>query len=166
MDTIQIDNNLPEQRYDLRILQSLRRIIRAIDLNSKKLVQSCNLTSPQLVCLLEIADKKELSVAKLAKNVFLSPSTMVGILDRLEDKGLILRERSKKDRRLVLIKLSDKGTELVENAPSPLQDRLSESLNNLPSSQQLQIMEALEKLIELMEAEDIDAAPILDTGKV
>jgi DNA-binding MarR family transcriptional regulator len=96
----------------------------------------------------------------------LSPSTVVGILDRLETKGLILRQRSTKDRRVVLVELTDAGRRLVSDAPSPLQDRLTEGLGMLPKAEQQEIAAALDKVVSLMEAREIDASPILETGPI
>ncbi|MBU2644584.1 MarR family transcriptional regulator, partial [bacterium] len=90
----------PDKRYDLMILQDLRRIMRAVDLYSKQLSIKYAITAPQLVCLLTIVESKMITVAALAKKIHLSPSTVIGILDRLEDKKLIARKRDVKDRRL------------------------------------------------------------------
>ena len=79
----------PGVRTDARILQSLRRMSRAVDLHSRRLAQACNLTGPQLVCLLEVSANGPISVARLAQEVHLSASTVVGILDRLDVKGLV-----------------------------------------------------------------------------
>lgn len=156
---------LPEKRIDLRILQALRRIIRAIDLFSKRLSHSYHLTAPQLVCLSEIAENGPITSASLAKNVYLSPSTLVGIVDRLESKELITRERNKADRRQVALKITEAGEDVLLNAPSPLQDKLARALNSLPENDRNVILGALEQLVELMEAEEIDASPMLDTNK-
>ena len=102
----------------------------------------------------------------LAKKVYLSPSTVVGIIDRLEEKGLVARERSPSDRRQVQVSISEAGRQIAANAPSPLQDRLSEALKNLPELEQVSITLALEKVVDLMEAGRIDASPVLETGPI
>lgn len=160
------DQNIPEERYDLVILQALRRIMRAVDLYSKQLSMKYSVTTPQLVCLLTIVDHKVITVAALAKEIHLSPSTVVGILDRLEDKKLIRRQRDKQDRRLVKIKPTAKGTEYAKSAPSPLQDKLLNALSKISSLEQAAISLSLLKIVELMEAEKIDASPLLDAGQI
>jgi DNA-binding MarR family transcriptional regulator len=154
---------IPTDRYDLRILQSLRQIIRAVDLHSRKLKKEHQITSPQLICLLELSNQR-LTVAQLAQKVHLSPSTIVGIIDRLEEKQLVLRERDKQDRRKVHLSISDAGKQFIEDAPSPLQDTLASSLSNLSELEQSTISLALERVVELMEATDINASPILESG--
>lgn len=155
---------VPKGSYELRILQSLRRIIRAVDIHSHKLASRHNITGPQLACLLAIQEAGPLTSANLAKKVYLSPSTMVGIIDRLEEKKLVERNRDRKDRRRVHISITPAGRELVEAAPSLLQDTLSSALVELPEIEQVSITLALEKLVDLMEARHIGAAPVLETG--
>jgi DNA-binding MarR family transcriptional regulator len=151
---------------DLRILGASRRIIRAIDLHSRKLAADHKITAPQLVALNVIAEGNPLSTSEIARRMHLSPSTVVGILDRLEAKEVILRQRSRKDPRLVLVELTDTGRRLVSDAPSPIQDRLTEPLRALPDEEQQGIAGALEKVVSLMEVREIDAAPILETGPI
>ena len=155
-----------EDRYDLSILKSLRRIIRAVDIHSRQLKSKHNITTSQLVCLMAIAGYKSLTVASLAKEIHLSASTVVGILDRLEEKKLIVRKRDKIDRRVVKVSVTKMGKEFIKDSPSPLQDRLGSSLSRLSNLEQATISLSLDRIVELMEAEEIDAAPILQTGNI
>lgn len=157
---------ISDDRHDLAILQSLRRIIRAVDIHSRQLKSKYDVTGPQLVCLMTIVDQKSLTVANLAKEIHLSPSTVVGILDRLEEKKLISRKRDKRDRRVVKVTATSKGKDFIKNAPSPLQDKLGLSLSKLSQLEQATISLSLKRIVELMEAENIDAAPILQTGYI
>jgi len=157
---------VPRGSYELRILQALRRIIRAVDIHSHKLYTQHNITGPQLACLLTIDEEGPLTSVNLAKKVYLSPSTVVGIIDRLEEKGLIERRRDSRDRRQVHISTTRIGRRLVDSAPSLLQDTLSSALVELPEIEQVSITLSLEKLVDLMEARQIDAAPVLQTGSL
>ncbi|MHC4164053.1 MAG: MarR family winged helix-turn-helix transcriptional regulator [Planctomycetota bacterium] len=154
------------KRFDLRVVQALRRIIRAVDLHSRKLSALHQITGPQLVCLLTIDEFAPITLSALAREVHLSPSTVLGIIDRLEVKGLVRRERDLKDRRLLQISLTGPGRDLIANAPSPLQDTLAHAMSELPADQQATIAQSLERIVELMEVRDIDAAPILETGPI
>lgn len=156
--------NIPNNSYELQILRALRRIIRAVDIHSHKLSSQHRITGPQLGCLLALKEDGPLTSAKLAKMVYLSPSTVVGIIDRLEEKKLVTRTRDSRDRRLVHISITASGEQLVNDAPSLLQDTLSRGLAELPEAEQVSITLALEKLVDLMEARHIDAAPILEPG--
>lgn len=152
------------ERHDLRILQALRRIIRSIELYSRKLALAHGITAPQLVCLVQLVERGPISLKALAAEVHLSPATMVGIVDRLEGKGLARRERSKVDRRSVFVSATESGRALALAAPSPLQDTLAGALEQLPDLERVAIALSLERVVELMEIERVDAAPLLHTG--
>ncbi len=145
-------------QVDLRVLSAIRRIIRSFDLYSRELAAKARITSPQLICLLAVAERGKTTATIMGREVFLSPSTVVGILDRLEAKGLVRRERDGNDRRVVSVSLTEKGSQLARSAPSPLQDTLTEALRVLPGEEQIKIAESLERVVNLMEAHRLDAA--------
>lgn len=150
------------ERYDLSILQSLRRIMRAVDIYSRKLTSMHGITTPQLICLLTVKEMGPMTSIAIANEMHISPSTLVGILDRLEAKKLIERERATKDRRRVYITTTARGREVADTAPSPLQDRLVEGLDGLSERELKKMSASLKKIVGLMEAEGISAAPLLD----
>mgnify|MGYP003333851923 CR=1 FL=1 len=152
--------------YDLRILRALRRIIHSVDLYSKELAATNKITAPQLICLLHVVNNGPVSATAIGREVHLSPSTVVGILDRLEEKGLVERQRSREDRRIVRVTATREGVELSRKAPSPLQQTLANALAELPELEQATIALSLERVVALMEAPEVDAAPILATGPI
>lgn len=166
--TKQTDNNATS--YDLRILRALRRITRSIALHSRQLSAYSNITAPQLVCLRAVVENGPLTATAISREAHLSPSTIVGILDRLEDKGWIVRERGRQDRRIVFVTATQEGKELAKNTPSPLQQKLAESLNALPEIERATITMSLERIVDLMESNaevvvetsEEPASPILD----
>ena len=147
--------------YDLRILRALRRITRNIALHSKQLAAYSHITAPQLVCLLAVIESGPMTSTAISREISVSPSTVVGILDRLEEKGLVLRERSHEDRRIVLVSATEAGRQLAAEAPSPLQKTLADALNALPELEQATITLSLERIVDLMEARKSDPSPIL-----
>lgn len=148
MDTPKDD----QQSYDLRILRALRRITRAVALHSRQLSAYSKITGPQLVCLRTVIDKGPMTATAISREVHVSASTVVGILDRLEDKGLINRERGRQDRRIVFITATEAGKQLAHDTPSPLQQKLAESLQALPELEQATITLSLEKVVNLIES--------------
>lgn len=148
--------------YQLRVFQSLRRIIRAIELHSRKLDTVHHITGPQHVCLLALNEEAPLTVKRLAQLACLSPSTIVGIVDRLEEKGLAQRIRSTSDRRAVMITATEKGEQLLASTPSPIQASLTRALEDLPESEKTSIALAFEKVVELMEAGEIEGGAALE----
>jgi DNA-binding MarR family transcriptional regulator len=154
----------PQTRYDLQVLQSLRQIIHAVDVYSRKLRTQYRITAPQLVCLNAICQDGSLTTTQIAGRVHLSPSTVVGILDRLEKQALIHRARDTKDRRLVNVTPTDEARRLVEHAPSLLQDRLASALQSLPDLEQATIALSLRRIADLMEVSPQESSMILETG--
>lgn len=146
----------------IRILHSIRRITRAVDLYSKKLVLEFGITAPQLMVLDEIVAKGAMMVRSVAAEIHLSASTLVGIVDRLEAKGLAKRERSAPDRRKVLVAATEAGRSLVARAPSALQGTLAEALQHLSDEEQIMIARSLEKVVDLMELGRFDEDELLD----
>ncbi len=157
---------VPRLHHDLRIIQSLRRIIRATDLFSRRLVKQHKITGPQLMCLHKIVESEGLTIAELSRSIYLSASTVVGIIDRLERQGLATRQRSVSDRRKVLIHATQEGRDVLIDAPSPLQKALQSGLNELEEPEQKRIADTLEHLVDILELERVDAAPMLEIGPI
>ncbi len=149
------NSSLDTQPYDLRILRALRRITRSIALHSRQLAACSNITSPQLLCLRAVIDKGPLTATAISREIHVSPSTVVGILDRLEDKNLVRRERGRVDRRIVFVTATEEGIALAKDTPSPLQKKLGDALNSLPELEQATITLSLERIVNLMESDGV-----------
>jgi DNA-binding MarR family transcriptional regulator len=146
------------------ILVSLRRIIRAIDLYSRQLMDQHGLTGPQLATLQEIARIERVSPTELARRLQISQATVTGILDRLEKRGFINRSRNGDDRRGVEVGITEAGRQMLVNAPPLLQDRFCQELAKLPDWEQNMLLANLQRIAAMMNVENLDAAPHLVTG--
>jgi len=153
-------------RYDLRVLNAIRQIIRAADLDSRKLAAEHHITSPQLMCLLTVIEKDSATAIDIASRIHISPSTLVGVLDRLEDKGFIARERSQEDRREVLVTATDAGREFTAHTPFPLQYSLQRALRQLSEKERRELADWMERLVDLMGAREVEVGPMLEIGAI
>jgi DNA-binding MarR family transcriptional regulator len=153
------DSAIPPARYDQHILRSLRRIVRAMEIHSQRLRLTHEITGPQLVCLMVLATEGPMSIKQIAEKVSLSASTVVGVLDRLESKGLVMRVRDIQDRRVVNVSTTPTGIALVGRGPSPLQEGFTNALKSLPDIEQATIALSLQRIVDLMEARRLDDAP-------
>ena len=151
-------------RFEESILVSLRRMSRAVDLQSRQLAKAHELTGPQLVCLRHVQSHDGVTPKSLATAVSLSQATVTGILDRLERRGLVSRVRSTIDKRVVHLAVTDTGRELVAEAPSARSEAFRGRLAALPDGEQGMIDWVLRRVVEMMEATEVDASPILTTG--
>ena len=147
------------------VLRAIRRILRKISQHSRQLSREAGLTVAQLLCLRvirEVEPEAEVTAAMVSESVQLSPATVSRILDRLEKRQLILRERRSADRRKVCLSLTDTGRKKVDELPTPLQEQFVARMQSLPLEEQSQLLATLENIVEMMEATDLDAAPVLD----
>lgn len=139
-------------RYDLLVLSRIRSIIQAFDVHSRRLNSRYGLTSPQLVCLLDVIDYPSTTAREISRRIHLGQSTLVGVLDRLEAKGLIDRHRDPGDRRRILVTATKEGIRVAKRTPSPLDERLSSALSSLPEREQARIASSLLQLEKMIEA--------------
>lgn len=141
-----------------RVLASLRRIVRAIDLQSRQLVRSHGLTGPQALLLSELSQTGGATVGRLADSVSLSQATVTDILKRLEQRGLVVRTRSDTDKRCVQVRLTPVAEQLLQAAPPVLQEKFLKAFHALRDWEQLQLIASLQRVADMMNAQDTDAA--------
>lgn len=151
---------------NLRVLTSVRRVLRRVELSSRELEGEYGVTTPQLICLGAIAAAGSITQAELAEQVHLTASTLVGVLDRLEAKQLAVRTRDVADRRRINLTVTAKGAELARRAPTPLQDTLLKGLEALSDLELLAMTASLERLVDLLEAHGAATSPILAPGPI
>lgn len=146
------------------VLRDVRRIVRALSLASRDLARTHELTVAQLLCLRVLRNAGMLSAGALANALSISPQTVTGLLDRLHARGLIARARSETDRRQVLISLSEQGKKLLATTSPSLQDRFVQRFGALPPARRKNLSQALSAVVTLLEADSLDAAPLLAPG--
>ena len=146
------------------VFQGLRRIVKALELFSKEVDASFGLTAPQLWALWELGKEGPLALKDLSARMYLHPSTVVGVVDRLEAKGLVTRKPDPTDRRRVRLALTPAGRALRKKAPHPAQGRLRLALEAMNERQVAEIHKALAALVKAMEAEQVEAYFFLADG--
>lgn len=149
-----------------QIVAAIRQIIRAVDLQSRRLAEAHGLTGPQLATLKELEREGPLSPSLLARKVHLSQATVTGIVQRLERRGLVTRAPSPSDRRSIVLEITSAGHDLLVHSPSLLQERFRDGLSQLEQWERLQILATLQRVASLMGAEQLDAAPHLTPGDI
>jgi MarR family transcriptional regulator, organic hydroperoxide resistance regulator len=136
-------------------MHSLRRIIKSLQDYSQEVFSHFGVTGPQLWALKTIHQAGSLSLGELSKEMYLNPSTISGVVDRLEKKGYVVRDRTEKDRRVVKVRLTPEGEILVKKAPNPVQGKMIYGLRKLRREELSLIYESVQKLVEIMEAQDL-----------
>ena len=135
------------------ILDNLRRVFRVVHRYSKRAEKVGGMTGPQVWAMKVIAESAPIRVTDLARRMYLHPSTVVGILDRLEQQGQVTRTRSEKDHRVVTIALTGKGRETVSKVPLIAQGLLLSGLEGLPDPELSTVSEGLRMLVGILGVE-------------
>ena len=145
------------------ILIRLRKIVRSVNIESKRVEKEQGVSIPQLLCLQFLAEQENFktNAAKLKAFLNLNASTISGILRRLEKKGFISKLPKESDKRVTLISLTASGMDLLQSAPITFQQKLSEKLQALPPKKLQTIIEGIDLLTQIMEVEELEASPII-----
>lgn len=158
-----IDHHKKEERHQVSdlVMIELRKIIQIIDLNSKSLFRRVGLTGPQLVILREIAKNSEASVGEIARKVSLRQATVTGIMERMEKRGFVTRQRSREDRRRVMVRITETGQEVLAQAPPLMQEAFVERFSEAPTWMQNMILSSLQQLSSIMSDQADEATPFV-----
>jgi DNA-binding MarR family transcriptional regulator len=151
------------------ILIKIRKIVRSLNIESKKIQKEYGVSIPQVLCLnfLHNSDNYQATQAEIRKFLNLNPSTISGIINRLENKGLVARLPRSGDKRKVTIFITSKGDRLIKRIPSLLDDRLSNKLVKFDDKTLQHLLESLELLVNILEINDLDAfSPIIDSEEL
>ncbi|WP_338465757.1 MarR family transcriptional regulator [Novosphingobium sp. ZN18A2] len=147
-------------------LRALRRVLRITELGGKTLVRATGLTPSQLLVLQEIGRRGEVTPSTVANTLQFSHATITALVDRLVSAGFVTRQRSERDKRQVLLAVTAAGEKMILDAPDMLQAQFRERFRSLPYWEQAMLLSSVERLGELLGAQGIDAAPLLDAGAI
>lgn len=137
----------------LTLQQSLRRIAHATEVHSRRIDRELGLTLPQLSVLSCVRDLGGTVTSRaIAAAAYLSPPTVVGILDKLAAKGMVVRERSDRDRRIVHVRLTEAGAQALARIPVPAGEAFRMAFLALDPAARARITEAFHCVAQMMEA--------------
>ena len=142
------------------IVWLIRRLMQGSYLYNKELNKKYQVSAPQLSSLLALYENGPLPPSQIAKYIMVNSSTVTGIIDRLEQKGLVERSRISLDRRVITVTLTERGQELAKNAPPPIQEKIVDGLQKLPPNEIEQIVQALTKLTYMLDVQDLEVDQI------
>lgn len=149
-------------------LIALRRILRATTLYERDLAQAAGVTPAQLRVLQILHGRPGGSTTPkaLATQMGVAQATVTAIIDKLEATGQVARRQSEIDRRQTNVVISDKGRQVVKNAPDALQQRFARAFEQMQEWEQTQLVSSLQRVAAMLDAEDIDASPVLTAGEI
>ncbi len=142
------------------LVGSIRKLVRAVYLDTMKMAKKYGLTGPQSAVLRLLANNGNLSSAELSRRMYVTPSNITGIIDRLEKKRYVVRTRKEDDRRVTLIALTDSGQQLSKNIPDPIEKKIISELADL-EPQHVEILGmAMQQIVDLIDTEDVEEIPL------
>ena len=154
MSNEQTSETLHLEQMSWMFFATLRRMTRNVDLHSRELERQYGLTVPQLNVLWAVGGPGRVPIGQVAERVSLSGATVTSIVDRLEEHDLVVRERSRDDKRQVLVSLTDKGRRLLSGGPQPFHDCFVERLRKLERWQRTELLAAVQHVAAMMEPEE------------
>ncbi|EOR23333.1 MarR family transcriptional regulator [Cytobacillus oceanisediminis] len=143
------------------IWESIDFLNRFIMKSLQRHAEGHGVTAPQARVMLEVFINKKISVKQLTQNLRMTQSTVSDIVERLTEKGLLIKKPNPKDKRSVQIMLTEKMVKIIEEtAPKPIQQIMGSVLENLQPSEQAKVEEGMRLLVaavgKKMEADGID----------
>jgi DNA-binding MarR family transcriptional regulator len=148
------------------LLIALRKITRAIDLQSQKLLKVSGLTISQLLVIKAIEKLERPTPSSVAREILLSQGTVTNLVDRMEKKGLLQRVKAQDDKRSVHLVITDEGKQRYADAPELLQAEFLNKYRKLESWEQSMLLGAMERVASMMDGGNIDASPILTSEEI
>jgi MarR family transcriptional regulator, organic hydroperoxide resistance regulator len=134
------------------VIRQLRVIIRALQGHSHSIERACGISAAQLWALWELHRSPGLKVSDLARRLSVHASTISNLLDKLEQGGLVERQRRERDQRIVRLYVTPAGADLLARAPAAPQGELNRALEDMAPAQRLALDSALAALIAHMGA--------------
>ena len=119
---------------------------------TKELARRVQLTGPQLTVVKILEGIGDLSLSELSDKIRAQNSTVTGIIDRMEREGLVQRQRSTEDRRVVHIRLTDKGEKLARDIPVEPMVIFRNALGSLSAEETRELLKILTKLAKRVRA--------------
>jgi DNA-binding MarR family transcriptional regulator len=143
------------------VVNSLRRLFKGIHEYSKAVQRQAGLSSPQLWALTLLDREPGLSLGELAERMFAHVSTVSGIVDRLDARGVVVRAVDPEDRRGIKLSLTRRGRRVLRRSPPPVQAGLREALEAM-SPRRLHALRVSLEAISLRTSTRSIKAPFFD----
>jgi len=150
-------------RTDMSLI-ALRRILRATDLFGRELKKLSGVSAAQFRVLQIVGERGNATATEISSQMRVSQATITAVVDKLVRDGMVQREKSERDRRQINIQLTERGKRTLIEAPDPLQQRFVRKFESMEDWEQAMMVSCLERVAAMLDADDIDASPVLDTG--
>ena len=151
---------MPKESIVKEIVGSIRQLYRAVYQDSFSMSRRFGLTASQSGVLRILVKNGPQSSAELSRALFVTPSNITGIIDRLERKALVVRNRKKGDRRVCLITLTEEGSLLSRKLPDPIEKKIIGGLAKMQPEDIENLDTSLKRILDLIDADHMTGCPI------
>jgi len=147
-------------------LRALRRVLRSTEIGNRELALATGLTPSQWLVLREIDSRGQTNPSAVAQALQFSQATITALVDRLVALDFVRRQRSDLDKRQVRLEVTPAGKAALVEVSDPLQANFTARFAALQSWEQAMLLAAVERLATLLDAQGMEAAPLLDSGRI
>jgi DNA-binding MarR family transcriptional regulator len=138
-DIIQDESQLP-------VLRALYTCVRQVERVSNRHIESMGLTMAQFDVLAVLGDTDGMTCKELGEKSLITRGTLLPVLGRLEDRGLVHREKNEKDQRQTIVKLTADGQKLYEETFTPHIEVVKPRFEVLSDAEQKMLISLLNKV--------------------
>lgn len=143
---------IPGREQEREVLAALGRILRSAGSGIREAGRSAGLGASHLLVLQLLEAEGPLKAGEIAKDLSFSKSTITAILDTLEERKFILRDRHEEDGRSVLVSLTEAGKRVLSLIPDTFQSHFLARFNKLPDWERALVLSALLRVSDLLAA--------------
>lgn len=154
MPKVDDDDDVVELSSALAFMQVMWELVHALDARSKRMGQQLGVTGPQRLVLRIVGARPKISAGALAKTLRLHPSSLTGVLRRLEERGMLVRKADPDDARRALLSLARPGTAINSKRAGTVEAAVSRAIARLGERELVAAQRVLQTLIEELERED------------
>ena len=135
----------------IQIEENFRWVCGKIKKKGREILSDFEITPPQFEALQHLLKEGDLTIGELSNKMYLACSTVTDLLDRMERNKLVVRVKDEKDRRIVRIKVLDKGHQLIEQVLQTRRQYLSEVLEDCDAEMIMHMHQCFKLLNDNME---------------
>ena len=154
-----------DMRHSQRVLDSIRRIVRALRLASRRAESRFGLSGAQLFVLQALRDGSSSTINELGERTYTHQSSVSAVVTNLEEAGLISRARSGSDARRREVRITPKGRKILNTRIELGQSRLVAGIAKLPNQERRLLAALLERLVKESGFSDLPAKMFFEERK-
>ena len=138
----------------LQFMQRMWDFVHALDVRSKRMMQTIGVTGPQRLVIRIVGQKPGQTASEIASMLGKHPSTLTGVLARLEERDLILREIDPEDRRRSRFKLTTGGKKIDRERRGTVEAATRRALGRVAPEDVRKTLDLVQVLVEELQRKD------------